>query len=163
MKDNKMKNLNLFFLMISVIAMVACGKKTDEAKVIEQQRELTAKWVKAINAGDIEALTSLFDENTVRMNQNEPILIGKKAVVSHLKSRGEKFNSNEDCKVQNVVVSGDYTIAWGSYNGDYKNKSDGSIFHDEGKWVDVRKLQPDGSWKLIIDIWNSDLPVVKNN
>jgi ketosteroid isomerase-like protein len=30
---------------------------------------------------------------------------------------------------------------------------------DKGKFVDVWKKQADGSWKAVIDIFNSDLPV----
>lgn len=29
---------------------------------------------------------------------------------------------------------------------------------DQGKFVDVWKKQADGSWKAVIDIFNSDLP-----
>jgi ketosteroid isomerase-like protein len=29
---------------------------------------------------------------------------------------------------------------------------------DKGKFVDVWKKQADGSWKAVIDIFNSDLP-----
>ena len=158
-----MKILQLFFLVIVVLAMVACGKKPDTAKVIELQKEAVAKWVTSINAGNVDALASLFDENTVRMNQNEPILIGKEAVIRHLRSRVEEHSSNEEVKLQDAIVSGDHAVFWGYYKGDYKYHSDGHILHDEGKWVEIKKIQPDGSLKTVISIWNSDLlPVVPN-
>jgi ketosteroid isomerase-like protein len=34
----------------------------------------------------------------------------------------------------------------------------GKAMNDVGKYVAVWKKQPDGSWKMIRDIYNSDLP-----
>jgi ketosteroid isomerase-like protein len=31
----------------------------------------------------------------------------------------------------------------------------------EGKWVTVNKKQSDGSWKMLVDIWNENAPPAK--
>ena len=30
--------------------------------------------------------------------------------------------------------------------------------HDEGKFVEIRRKEPDGMWLVAVDIFNSDLP-----
>jgi len=32
------------------------------------------------------------------------------------------------------------------------------LFNDKGKYVTVYRKQPDGKWKVVADIFNSDLP-----
>jgi ketosteroid isomerase-like protein len=34
----------------------------------------------------------------------------------------------------------------------------GQTMSDKGKYLVVMKLQSNGSWKVAVDIWNSDLP-----
>jgi ketosteroid isomerase-like protein len=34
----------------------------------------------------------------------------------------------------------------------------GKPINDRGKYLAVWKKQPDGTWKCVMDIWNSDLP-----
>ena len=155
-----MKNVNLLFIIIAVMAIVACGKKTDVAKVIEQQKELTEQWDKALNAHDPDALASLYAEDATRMHQNVPALKGREAIRTFFKTEFEEIDGVVDNTTVNVIVSGEYAICNGTYTAEDKIKSDSTLVHDVGKWVSIRKLQDDGTWKTIIDIWNSDLPAV---
>jgi ketosteroid isomerase-like protein len=38
------------------------------------------------------------------------------------------------------------------------NDEKGKPMQDFGKNVEIWKRQPDGSWRCILDTWNSDLP-----
>ena len=62
-----MKNLNLFFLMIAIMAMVACGKKTDVVNMIENQDQtlLSESDKKEI----INSLTFRMNKYTEALNQ----------------------------------------------------------------------------------------------
>ena len=158
-----MKNLNLFFMVVAIMAMVACGKKTDTAKVIELQKELTAKWDKAMNAGDADALASLYADDAIRMQPNEPVWEGKEAIRSGFRSLLENFSVNGVNNVADVILADDYAIVRGTSKYDVIPKAGGQPVHGEGKYLDIRKLQPDGSWKSVLSIWNSDLPPVIPN
>jgi ketosteroid isomerase-like protein len=56
-----------------------------------------------------------------------------------------------------LIVSGDYAIKTGAYEMTVQPKK-GKAMHDVGKYVSVWKKQPDGSWKMVRDVFNSDLP-----
>jgi ketosteroid isomerase-like protein len=34
-------------------------------------------------------------------------------------------------------------------------------FQESGKYVVILQKQPDGSWLVVVDIWNSDLPLTE--
>jgi uncharacterized protein (TIGR02246 family) len=148
---------------LAAIAFISCNENENNAKLIELQKETTEQWDKAVNAGDADAVASFYTEDATRMEQHKPSLQGKEAIRNSFKS----FFDQNELVVNNittdVVVSGEYAISNGTYISDYRLKSDSNAVHDVGKWVCIRKLQPDGSWKTVMDIWNSDLPAMVAN
>ena len=156
-----MKYFNLFFLAIALSAlMVACEMKPNTSADIEPNKQLTEKWDEAINKGDLEALVSLYAEDAIRMQPNEPAQKGREAIRASFKSYLGNNETKDDNITADVKLSGDYAIVWGTYTADYTPNAGGNPVHDQGKWVCIQKRQADGSWKITMDIWNSDLPPV---
>jgi uncharacterized protein (TIGR02246 family) len=58
-------------------------------------------------------------------------------------------------KTTDLIVSGEYAIETGTYDQTMK-PTNGTPVRDIGKYVSVWKRQPDGSWKMVRDIFNSD-------
>ena len=56
-----------------------------------------------------------------------------------------------------VSRSGDLGYTSGVYHFSFRDAKRKTI-HDVGKYVTVWKKQSDGSWKVMLDIFNSDLP-----
>ena len=158
-----MKTLQLVILVIVAMAICACGQKNDSAKVTEQQKEVNAKWDKAMNAGDADALASLYADDAIRMSPNEPVWEGKDAIHNGFRSLLEKNSVNGVNLVTGVILTDDYAIVRGTSKYDVIPKTGGETIHGEGKYLDIRKRQPDGSWKSVLSIWNSDLPPVIMN
>jgi len=64
--------------------------------------------------------------------------------------------------VEDVRVVGDLAFARGTGASKSTPKVPGAaVIDDKGKWVSVYRRQSDRSWKIIVDIWNSDLPPVQ--
>ena len=158
-----MKKLHLIFLVITAMGICACDQKTDLTKVTEQQKEVNAKWDKAMNAGDADALASLYADDAIRMSPNEPVWEGKEAIRNGFRSLLEKNSVNGVNLVTDVILTDDYAIVRGTSKYDVIPKTGGDTIHGKGKYLDIRKLQPDGSWKSVLSIWNSDLPPVIMN
>jgi ketosteroid isomerase-like protein len=62
--------------------------------------------------------------------------------------------------VQGGRIAGDLAIETGSFQMAMKPTA-GPVMKDTGKYLTMWKHQADGSWKIIRDIDNSDLPVGK--
>jgi len=162
-EENQMKNLNVLFLLVVLFAIVACENITDtnadrEAD-IQANKELAEKWDKANNAGNTDAIIELYVDNPIRLLPNEPIKIGKEAVRSSFESFYERNEANFVSKIEDIVISGDYAMIRGSYTGSQTVKASGQSISDKGKWVELHQRQADGSWKVMYDMENSDLPL----
>jgi ketosteroid isomerase-like protein len=56
-----------------------------------------------------------------------------------------------------VAQGGDLAYVSGTYEETMTDASGQSV-KDHGKYVEIFKKQADGTWKVVADIWNSDLP-----
>jgi ketosteroid isomerase-like protein len=57
-----------------------------------------------------------------------------------------------------VTELGDTAYEVGSYTMKLQ-PAGAAVVNDNGKYVVIWNRQGDGSWKLAVDIWNSDLPM----
>ena len=90
---------------------------------------------------------------------NEQMASGKEAirkVISDLFAMPGFSVKWQPTKVE-AARSGDLGYAWGTYELT-ANDPKGNPMTDRGKYVEVWKKQADGSWKAIVDTFNSDLP-----
>ncbi len=154
-----MKNLIVFFLGIAILSMIACTTKVNTEADIEAVKNLTEEYDAAINSGDLDSWVSLYTDDAVRMPPNSPALVGKDAIRSVMQSSFEKYTFDIKETAEEVIVAGDWAFARGTYTYTITPKAGGEpIGDDSGKWMAFHKRQPDGSWKIYRNIFNSDLP-----
>ncbi len=154
-----MKNLIVFFLGIAILSMIACTTKVNTEADIEAVKNLTEEYDAAINSGDLDSWVSLYTDDAVRMPPNSPALVGKDAIRSVMQSSFEKYTFDIKETTEEVIVAGDWAFARGTYTYTITPKAGGEpIGDDSGKWMAFNKRQPDGSWKIYRNIFNSDLP-----
>jgi uncharacterized protein (TIGR02246 family) len=119
-------------------------------------RDLDTQWSKAAAANDLEGTVSYYSDDASMLPPNAPIAVGKQAIratwTSLLGSGGSV--TWQVSKVE-VARSGDLAYLIGVYQVTAKDPQ----ATDRGKLVEVWKKQPDGKWKTVADIYNSDLPL----
>lgn len=147
-------------VLIFIPIMCAFSQEFDTTADIEAQKKLTEKWDEFVKKGDFDALLNLYVDNSIRMNQNEPIHIGKQAILSSFQTFHEQNDENWENTIVDVIITGEYAVVRGTYTGYFIPKQTGKKVKAEGKWVSLRQRQVDGSWKIVYDIWNSDFPEV---
>jgi ketosteroid isomerase-like protein len=57
-----------------------------------------------------------------------------------------------------VTVAGDWAIQRYAYQLTLTPKAGGQSMEERGKGIHIFRRQPDGSWLIVQDIWNSDAP-----
>jgi ketosteroid isomerase-like protein len=108
-----------------------------------------------------DAWVAFYADNATVLPPNEKALTGKAAV---RRSIGEFLSlpnlqlSWEPTKVE-VAKSGDLAYLYGAYSMTMTDER-GKPVTDFGKNVEIWKRQSDGSWRCIVDTWNSDIPVM---
>jgi ketosteroid isomerase-like protein len=90
------------------------------------------------------------------MPPNEAAITGRPRIRSWFD--GAPTVSSYDPEIDQVEVRGDLAVVRGDYSITFTPKGAAGPLKDNGKWLEVRQKQADGSWKIAVDIFNSSMP-----
>ncbi len=155
-------------VVVSLFALVVSGcspqlqpapdtRAADEAAI----RQADIAWAKTGEMKDLEAQMEFYTDDPIpiMMPPNMPLASGKEAilkVLGPLYDRPDFAVTWRPGKVE-VARSGDIGYVLGTYEMTW-NDPEGNPRTDKGKYIEIWKKQADGSWKVAVDIINSDLP-----
>lgn len=110
-------------------------------------------WVTHVLAKDWDALSQLYTEDAVFMPPGQPSLRGRTAIREFMAAFPPlaSFVSTIDT----ITGVGDLAYVRGRYRMTLAAAPGAA---DSGKYLEIRRKQPDGSWKVTIDIFNSSVP-----
>jgi ketosteroid isomerase-like protein len=145
------------------LALLAAGcrqpppdtRAADEAAI----RQADIAWSKVAEAKQVDAMVAYYAGDAVVLAQNAPMATTKEAVGKMMSDMfampgfGLKWQAT---KVE-AARSGDFGYSLGTYEMTL-NDPKGKPMTDRGKYATVWKKQPDGTWKTVVDMFNSDLP-----
>lgn len=147
--------LATFACLLSLPSCAQPPKELSQAEVTKIN-EVTEAFLKAALAKDWATVAALYTDDAVLNPPNEPAVKGRAAIRIWM----EKFPSITDFKASNVTVEGcdDRAYVRGTYTMTLVPPGAPGPVNDSGKYVEVRRRQPDGRWLIAVDIFNSDLP-----
>ena len=145
----------------SMLVLTGCNSQpAPDTKVAEAAvRKADADWVKAAQGKKTEDWMAFYSDDVVILPPNDKTSNGKEAArkpIAELLATPGLVISWQPTKVE-VANSGDMAYLYGTYQIT-ANGPDGKPMTDNGKMLEVWKKQADGSWKCILDTWNTDLP-----
>ena len=171
----KQPMLALFIFTLGVIAYAGCGKEkpadepslpANDAKMDAREvdvraiRELERRAREAAEARDLDRYVSFYAADAVLFWPGSPMVTGQAAIRDFMQgffSMPAASLSFETVKIE-VSRAGDLAYSYGTNNVILVDPN-GKRMKDKGKYVTVYRKQPDGTWKVVADIGNSDLPV----
>jgi uncharacterized protein (TIGR02246 family) len=154
--------ISRFFSCLAVLLLTSsCSRQTppdtraaDESAI----RELDAQWSKTAGANDLEGTVSYYSDDATLLPPNAPVAIGKQAIrASWASLLGPGVSVSWQVTKIEIARSSDLAYLTGAYLLTMKDPQ-GKPITDRGKLVEVWKKQTDGKWKVVADIYNSDLP-----
>jgi uncharacterized protein (TIGR02246 family) len=122
----------------------------------DEIRAADQAWLEAFAAGDLESSVRFCAEDCDVLPEHAPAVRGREAI-RELFRTWLKPGLKISWSPERVEASGDLGVSSGTYEMSFDDPS-GKRMSDRGKYVIVWKKQADGSWKVIRDISNSDLP-----
>jgi ketosteroid isomerase-like protein len=153
MRSSQWTFIWLALLMASVCAALGQASGSAEHAVLAAD----AAWLKVYAAKDLDKAVAFCDDEGSMLAANSPIATGKAAIARAIAS---DFANNDLVWHPNkagVARSGELGYTSGTYGVRFKDAA-GKMVLDKGKYLTVWKKEADGSWKVLFDIFNSDLP-----
>lgn len=144
------------------LSLAACDqqKKSDSAAIpSEAVRAVDASFQRAIAAKDLNKIMSFYAETAVLLPAAKPRLDGKAAITKEWQDLLAIPAFQNSSKLSRVEVSGSNDLAYtmGSYQTRLMGEN-GEIVTEPGKWLTIWKKQADGSWRVIVETYNTDIP-----
>jgi ketosteroid isomerase-like protein len=155
-----MKTKFLLFGWIALFSLAfVCVAKAADTKIEQALRDLDAQWSKDAGSKNVDKTVSYYAESAVVMPPNAAAATTKEAIRSAWKEMLTTPGAAISWKTTKVEVakSADLAYVSGTYEETMTDAS-GKPVNDRGKYVEIFKKQADGTWKVVADIWNSDLP-----
>lgn len=158
MKKRTIVSLTLVMVVLTLLSMSCASTQEadpDEFRMAVEKR-LDA-YGKSLLTEDTELYASLHDENTIKMNPGAPSAVGTEELK---KSIDGAFAAGDykafDINNEETEVFGDFGYARGNYTFTYVPNSGDNTINYSGKYLTIYKRQPDGSWKIYRDCFNSN-------
>ena len=116
------------------------------------------QWLAAMRAGDAEALGRLVTDDVILMPPHQQSVVGRQGVIDWFGGVAKQARTTAITMTRReVTVAGDVAIEEGSFLWEMAPTGGGSPIKDHGRVLATWKQQPDGSWKVAQNMWNSTL------
>jgi uncharacterized protein (TIGR02246 family) len=160
---------SLVLLVFAGVAATGCKPGDSRSKALGLTGELSSADLAAIratdsafvasaNAGNVDGVVAVYAPDAALLPPNLPPQKGRNAIRSFwagfLNAYTVRFETGSDV----IEGRGDlaYNLGYYRFTAVPKAKADPGVA-DEGKFVEVLKKQPDGSWKYVVDMYSSNL------
>ena len=156
MKRTIMLTTSLFFIML---IMKSTGFSQTAAEYKTKIQALTSEMGKCMVDGNIEKGLAMYAPDAISMPSYQPIQEGIAAIraaTQAMASSGMKYNSFELTTLK-VMPNGNLINEIGTYKVNASMPGMDKPMDDHGKYLTVWEKQKDGSLKIKIEIWNSDV------
>lgn len=118
-------------------------------------KQLEADFMKAATEHGSQGYMSFYADDAVEVPNGAPILSGKESIAKTMGFLDQKDNQLTWTPVgADMAASGDLGYTYGTYEFRTKDET-GKTVVDHGHYASIWKKQPDGSWKVALDMGNA--------
>lgn len=142
-------------LFLAIITYSQQSAKDYQSKIENLNKEMAKSMVE----GNIEKNLNLYTVDAISMPANEPMREGIAAIrvgAEEMTKMGIKVNSFEPT-IRKVIPDGNLITEIGNYKINITIPGMDQPVDDHGKYLTIWEKQPDGSLKVKVEIWNSDI------
>ena len=122
--------------------------------------QVTAALLNAVNESDLAGVLAVWADDGVLMPPHHPSVRGRQEIDRYFDRLFSVRRFRFTFTSSQIEVCGDVAFERVEYEVAVSATAAALEVHDVGKGLHVYRLQPDGSWKLAMDIWNSDNPAL---
>jgi ketosteroid isomerase-like protein len=157
-------------VLASLLCVVACAGPSETGESVQPSGDLETEraalrsaaeaYQAAATAKDAAGVVAMYDASALMIPPNGELVEGLEGVRDYrfgfISTPGVELEF-ELVRVE-VAESGD--IGWSFAVGDITiHRPDGTTGHDVVRDFHTWQKQPDGSWRVVVDMWNSGVPL----
>jgi len=141
------------------IGLAGCASQQapDQAAATAAINEIWKEYSASLNAGDMDRWLALWTDDGVQMPPDEPAVVGKERIRARNQRFLDQFRFDMGITNAEVRTAGDWAFARGTYRASLTPKQGGKPIPIDGKYMTILTRQADGSWKILRDIFNSNV------
>ncbi|HUR94268.1 MAG TPA: DUF4440 domain-containing protein [Gemmatimonadales bacterium] len=122
-------------------------------------RATDSAFASAAGSGDAAAVAAIYAPDAQLMPPNAPTIEGRDAVQKFWGGLLGAYQVKFQLGADEIEGRGDLAYARGHFVLDGTPKGKGiPPLHEEGKYLEILRRQPDGHWRYAVDMYSSDLP-----
>ena len=142
------------------LTLGACAPRAiREAPDIRAAAEsIYARYAATLGAGNADAWAELWADDGVQLPPDAPPVVGKSQIREKLRGVLDAFRFDMQIRTEEARSAGGWASARGTYTATLTPKRGGDPVPIDGKFLTIFARQPDGSWKIYRDIFNSNVP-----
>jgi uncharacterized protein (TIGR02246 family) len=154
---------NMMARVALVLAILACaqGAQTPAHDPVADKAAVDAvrnAEMAALNSGNVDSIMAVYAEDVDMMAPGVPTTRGAAAVRDMLIAMMKDVTLSGSYTTSVVEVSGDVAIDRFAGSLTMTPRAGGPAVTEMIKGLHVLRRQPDGSWKIVQDVWNVDAP-----
>jgi len=149
------KAVGIFCTIASLAAYGASSWAAGAAKEVAALEAVDQNWEKAYNAGNADALASLYDERAVLLPPGAPAVNGRAAIKAFFAKDTAESQKAGITFTLGAKPAGGVSGDTGWQSGTYTVKDKAGKVLETGKYLSV-STKKGGRWVYVRDTWNAD-------
>jgi ketosteroid isomerase-like protein len=148
-------------LALSVWFFSGCQREAVDTRAQDERaiREADAATLKAAQAKDVDGAVANYADDAWWLPPNAPLVNGKPGIRAGWSKLIGSPGFNIDWQINKLEIARADDLAYTIYSYQLTLEGlNGKPSNDHGKDMAVWKKQSDGTWKMVADTFNSDLP-----
>ncbi len=121
-------------------------------------KEVSKTFARAMNDGDVEKLVSMYTHDAMVFAPNRPVATGPKNIRLVYEEMVQMGCKNMKLEHTRIETDTNHLIVSGTYSLDMPMPT-GTMMTDRGKYICIHRMTGPNESKLLVDIWNTDIPM----
>lgn len=153
-----MQPVRLILALAMLISVTGCSTLPfDQASESQRLLRRDAEWADLASAGkDVEGVASYWSDDAVIIPEGQPMVEGKTAIRAFVRSSFQIPGFRIHWVSDKVTFSPDGKLAYmHGRNTTTVPGANGALVTLAGRGITIWRLEPDGQWRCVVDIWNN--------
>lgn len=153
-------------VIVVAVFFAACSESVNSSQGLDARGEsdvaaihaLFTHYDQTLKEGKLEEFMSLLTDDVIMIGPDRPPLVGKEMVWQHVRPLFETLEIDHRVGVEELRLAGDWAYVRATYWFRGEAKDGREVTEDLGNAVYLVERQPDNSWRVAGDCYNTSHP-----